>query len=177
MTYPNGDEMFNADPSSWATRTRRSQAEFARLAADRAASSRELLVIGGGGYTFPRWADDAAARRRPVEVVEIDPGVTEVAHRKLGLPRDTTIVSHHMDGRQFVQEQAPKGSYQLVVQDAVNDLSVPYHIMTKEYNDAVKQAADAGRRLPADGDRRVRGWAADAGGRADVEGDVPLTST
>ena len=38
-----------------------------------------------------------------------------------------------------MQEMAPKGSYQLVVQDAVNDLSVPYHIMTKEYNDRVKQ--------------------------------------
>ena len=48
-------------------------------------------------------------------------------------------MSHHMDGRQFVQERAPTGHYQLIVQDAVNDLSVPYHILTKEYNDAVKR--------------------------------------
>src|SRR5262249_39083932 len=38
---------------------------------------------------------------------------------------------------QFVHEQAPRNHYALVVQDAVNDLSVPYHIMTKEYNDQV----------------------------------------
>jgi hypothetical protein len=71
-------------------------------------------------------------------VVEIDPGVTEVAHRELGLSRQTAIRSFHMDGRQFVREKAEKGHYRLVIQDAVNDLSVPYHLMTKEYNDAVK---------------------------------------
>src|SRR5262249_47648087 len=113
------------------------QAEFARLAADRAGGRPNVLVIGGGGYTFPRWVA-ATLPTASVEVVEIDPGVTEVAHRALGLKRDTPIITHNVDGRQFVQEQAPKGEYQLVVQDAVNDLSVPYHIMTKEYNDAVK---------------------------------------
>jgi spermidine synthase len=73
-----------------------------------------------------------------VDVVEIDPGVTEIAHRALGLPRDTAVRSYHMDGRQFIRERARKGHYQFVIQDAVNDLSVPYHLMTKEYNDAVK---------------------------------------
>jgi len=96
-----------------------------------------VLVIGGGGYTLPRWIEHTLPEVR-VDVVEIDPGVTEVAHRELGLPRLTSIRSHHMDGRQFVRERAKKGDYQLVVQDAVNDLSVPYHLMTKEYNDAIK---------------------------------------
>src|SRR5512143_3248004 len=92
-----------------------------------------VLVIGGGGYTYPRWVD-AHVPTASVEVVEIDPGVTEVVHDYLGLPRDTRIVSYGLDGRQFVQEMAPRGHYHLVVQDAVNDLSVPYHILTKEYN-------------------------------------------
>jgi spermidine synthase len=112
------------------------QAEFARLASARTGGKPNLLVIGGGGYTYPRWLEHTLPGAS-VEVVEIDPGVTEVAHRELGLSRQTRIVSHHMDGRQFVQEQAPKGHYQLIAQDAVNDLSVPYHIMTQEYNDAV----------------------------------------
>jgi spermidine synthase len=114
------------------------QAEFARLAADRAGGAANILVIGGGGYTFPRWAE-AALPKTSVEVVEIDPGVTWVAHRYLGLAADTRVVTHNMDGRQFVQERAAPGHYQLVIQDAVNDLSVPYHIMTKEYNDAIKR--------------------------------------
>jgi len=97
-----------------------------------------VLVIGGGGYTYPRWVE-ARLPRVGVEVVEIDPGVTEVAHAELGLPGDTPIVSHHMDGRQFVRERARPGQYEIVVLDAVNDLSVPYHLLTSEFDDAVRR--------------------------------------
>ena len=97
-----------------------------------------VLVIGGGGYTFPRYLEVSFPEKVNVQVVEIDPGVTEIAHRKLGLPRNTNIQSFNLDGRQYVVERAPKANYDLVIQDAVNDLSVPYHLMTKQYNDAVK---------------------------------------
>jgi spermidine synthase len=96
-------------------------------------------VIGGGGYTYPRWVEaQADLSDVQIDVVEIDPAVTEIAHDKLGLSRATRIVSIHRDGRQFVKS-APAGSYDLVIQDAVNDLSVPYHLMTAEYNQLVKQ--------------------------------------
>lgn len=112
------------------------QGELARHA--RSNGPTDVLVIGGGGYTFPRWME----RMLPdvhVDVVEIDPGVTEVAQKELGLdPNSKTIHPIHMDGRQFVREKAKKGHYKLVMQDAVNDLSVPYHLLTKEYNEAVK---------------------------------------
>ena len=36
-------------------------------------------------------------------------------------------------------ELAPRKHYHLVVQDAVNDLSVPYHILTKEYGDYIRE--------------------------------------
>ena len=112
------------------------QGELLRYAASRNEPT-HLLVIGGGGYTFPRWVEYMLPEVHN-EVVEIDPGVTQVARSNLGLSPDTIIISHHMDGRQFIAERAQKGHYQLVMQDAVNDLSVPYHLMTKEYNDAVK---------------------------------------
>jgi spermidine synthase len=112
------------------------QADVTRVLTSGQASPK-VLVIGGGGYTFPRWVANQLPKTS-VEVVEIDPGVTEVAHRHLDLPLNTPVVSHNLDGRQFVQEQARRGTYALVVQDAVNDLSVPYHIMTREYNDRVK---------------------------------------
>jgi hypothetical protein len=102
-----------------------------------------LLVIGGGGYTLPRWIENQPELSHvAVEVVEIDPGVTEVAHRKLGLARDTRIVSDHLDGRQFVK-RSPEGSYDLVIQDAVNDFSVPYHLMTVEYNELILRTLTA----------------------------------
>jgi spermidine synthase len=103
-----------------------------------------VLVVGGGGYTFPRWVDSQLPAAS-VEVVEIDPGVTEVAHREFGLPRDTKIVSHPLDGRQFLADRAADGAYDLVIMDAVNDLSVPFHLLTRECNELVR------RRLAAKG--------------------------
>lgn len=115
------------------------QGELTLLASDRSPTEPPaVLVIGGGGYTFPRWVE-MMIPRVSMDVVEIDPAVTEVAHSHLGLSRNTKIRSIHMDGRQFVREKAKKKHYQLVMQDAVNDLAVPYHLMTKEYNDAIKE--------------------------------------
>jgi spermidine synthase len=48
-----------------------------------------------------------------------------------------------MDGRQFVAERATPGAYQVITLDAVNDYSVPYHLLTKECNDAVKRTLSA----------------------------------
>jgi predicted membrane-bound spermidine synthase len=117
------------------------QGELTRFARSRGPT--EVLVIGGGGYTFPRWVE-VKLSDVGVDVVEIDPAVTEVAYREMGLPRDTRIRSFNMDGRQFIRERAKKSHYSLVIQDAVNDLSVPYHLLTKEYNDAVKQTLAPG---------------------------------
>lgn len=118
------------------------QIEFLRAARAETAEPR-CLVIGGGGYTFPRGAQTLLPESH-VDVVEIDPGVTRVAREHLGLQDYPNLTSIHMDGRQFVAERAAPGSYDLVVQDAVNDLSVPAHLLTKEYNDAVKGALKPG---------------------------------
>ena len=112
----------------------------AALTARTAGHQPRVLVIGGGGYSFPRWVEsqpDLADVR--IDVVEIDPGVTEIAHDLLGLSRSTRIHSIHMDGRQFVKSLPPQ-SYDLIIQDAVNDFSVPYHLMTRDYNALIRQA-------------------------------------
>ncbi|MFL5327311.1 MAG: fused MFS/spermidine synthase [Gemmataceae bacterium] len=131
------DSIWETDVSYLGYGHEKVQAEFARAAAG-VHGEPNVLVIGGGGYTFPRWVDRFVPKAT-VEVVEIDPGVTEAAYQALGLPRDTRIKTYNRDGRQFVQEFAQPGRYHLVVQDAVNDLSVPSHIMTQEYNRAVKR--------------------------------------
>ncbi|MCE9566130.1 MAG: fused MFS/spermidine synthase [Planctomycetes bacterium] len=114
------------------------QMEFLRGA--RAENPRpRVLVIGGGGYTFPRYAMEMLPETS-MDVVEIDPGVTKVAREHLGLKVYEGLDIVHMDGRQFIAEKVQPGTYDLVIQDAVNDLSVPSHLLTKEYNDAVKKA-------------------------------------
>lgn len=117
------------------------QVEFLRAAREKDPEPK-VLVIGGGGYTFPRYVMETMPKTR-MDVVEIDPEVTRVAYRTLGLKKEYGIRDINMDGRQFVSEKAEPGSYDLVVQDAVNDFSVPAHLLTKEYNDEVKKSMTA----------------------------------
>jgi MFS family permease/SAM-dependent methyltransferase len=136
-----GQKFFRADPSFLGYWYERVQAEFAVLAAN--AKDPRILVIGGGGYMLPRWIDRFLKEAR-CDVVEIDPGVTEVAHRFLGLPTDVRFTKNHMDGRQYVQEVARPGEYDLVVQDVVNDWQVPFHLMTREYFAAARSILKPG---------------------------------
>jgi spermidine synthase len=128
-----------ADPAFLHYRHEQAQMEFLRAARPAA----RVLVIGGGGYTFPRAAKTERPRTQ-IDVVEIDPGVTAVAYSHLGLDPALGIASFNMDGRQFVTELATPATYDLVTLDAVNDLSVPYHLLTKECNDAVKRVLTPG---------------------------------
>jgi spermidine synthase len=115
------------------------QMEFLRRASAEHPDGPRVLVVGGGGYTFPRCARTLVPTSS-VDVVEIDPGVTAVSYSHLGLDPGLNIASHHMDGRQFVAEKAPAGHYHLITLDAVNDLSVPAHLLTREFNEQVKRS-------------------------------------
>jgi spermidine synthase len=95
------------------------------------------LYIGGGGYTMPRFLEQAYPESRQ-EVIEIDPAVTQVTHEYLGMPRDTTIITHNKDARLKIPE-LEHGSYDVVIGDAFNDVSVPYHLTTLEFNEQVKR--------------------------------------
>lgn len=117
------------------------QLEAVYAAATAHPDEQRVLVIGGGGYTFPRCVKTLIPTAR-VEVVEIDPVVTDVAVHWMGYD-PSLATSYHMDGRQFVSERAEAGSYDVVTLDAVNDYSVPYHLLTKECNEAVKRTLTA----------------------------------
>ena len=101
-------------------------------------SSIDALFIGGGGYTFPRYMEAKYPGAR-IDVVEIDPEVTHVVYEYLGLPRRTTIRSFNEDGRWFVMNSKDKGRYDFIFGDAFNDLSIPYHLTTKEFAQQMKE--------------------------------------
>jgi spermidine synthase len=94
------------------------------------------LFIGGGGYTFPRYMETVYPGSE-IDVIEIDPGVTQVAYDLLGLDRNTAIRSFNEDARLFM-ERTPDRSYDLIMGDAFNDFSVPYHLTTLEFNQRVR---------------------------------------
>lgn len=90
------------------------------------------LFIGGGGYTFPRFIETKYPQAG-IDVVELDPVVTKLAHIYLGVPRNTKIKSYNEDARWFVMNCKEKGSYDFIFGDAFNDISVPYHLTTVEF--------------------------------------------
>lgn len=92
----------------------------------------KTLFIGGGGYTIPRYIESKYPEAE-IHVVEIDPEITRVVHQYLGIPQKTRIRSHNMDGRWFVMNCREKGSFDFIFGDAFNDLSIPYHLTTKEF--------------------------------------------
>jgi spermidine synthase len=94
------------------------------------------LFIGGGGYTFPKYME-ALYPASDIDVIEIDPGVTQIAGQLLGLAADTRIVTYNEDARMFLA-RAPADRYDLIVGDAFNDFSVPYHLTTREFNERVR---------------------------------------
>jgi spermidine synthase len=101
-------------------------------------SQPRALFIGGGGYTFPKYLA-AVYPQTSIDVVEIDPGVTETAYDYLGLPRDGPIVTVNQDARLFIKLLDPARRYDLVLGDAFNDYSVPYHLTTREFNALVSR--------------------------------------
>lgn len=116
-------------------------AQATRYWAQRAADPRALF-IGGGGYTFPRYME-ALYPDSKIDVIEIDPGVTQTAYALLGLDPDTAIRSFNEDARLFL-ERTPQQRYDLIMGDAFNDFSVPYHLTTVEFNRRVQAWLDEG---------------------------------
>lgn len=101
----------------------------------------KTLTIGGGGYTFPRYME-VYYPNAAIDVVEIDPEVTRVTYQFLGLPKDTRIKSYNTDGRWFVMHS--KERYDVIFADAYNDLSIPYHLTTKEFAQQLKNILNPG---------------------------------
>src|ERR1051326_8372569 len=122
-------------------------AEIADMLAQRQADrSLRVLYIGGGGYTLARHIE-ATYPNAHQEVMEIDPGVTQTVYEQLGVdPKTTNIVTYNVDGRlmanQLVQTNA--GDYDLIIGDAFNDLSIPYHLTTLEFDQELKRLLKPG---------------------------------
>jgi spermidine synthase len=94
--------------------------------------SLKALFLGGGGYTFPRFID-AKYPKAEIDVVEIDPEITRTAKEYLGVSKNSRIRTFNEDGRWFVMNCQDKETYDFIFGDAFNDLSIPYHLTTKEF--------------------------------------------
>ncbi|MFN0073944.1 MAG: fused MFS/spermidine synthase [Chloroflexota bacterium] len=97
-----------------------------------------ILFVGGGAYTLPRYIE-AKYPQAHMEVIEIDPGVSEINYLYMGVSWDTKIITHNLDGRQMVDNLLADGrKFDLIIGDAFNDLSIPYHLTTREFDEKIR---------------------------------------
>lgn len=104
--------------------------KFYRLVDHFYSNVERALMIGGCAYTYPR---DFLARhqRADIDVVEIDPGMTEVAKTYFRLKDNPRLHIIHNDGRLFMNGVKEK-TYDVIFNDAFTSISVPFHLTTKE---------------------------------------------
>lgn len=98
---------------------------------------KKLLMLGGGGYSFPKYW----LQKHPeveIDVVEIDPMVTELARRHFALGEDSRLRIFHQDARMFLNGSDRK--YEVIAGDVFNShYSVPQHMATREAAEGLRR--------------------------------------
>jgi spermidine synthase len=118
--------MFLDDPESLAL----SYTRFFDLGFSLVPQARRVLVLGGGGYSFPRYVL-AKHLQAAVTVVELDPGVTALARQYFKLTDHPRLTIVHEDARTFCHRDS--GPYDLIYLDAFGtDYAPPFHLVTRE---------------------------------------------
>jgi predicted membrane-bound spermidine synthase len=112
---------------------------YAEIVAWKAAKKPDFraLVIGGGGYTFPRYLEEKYPQAK-IDVIEIEPRLTQIATELLGLSPHTRIRSFNSDARWFLMNFPERAVYDFVFGDAFNDLTIPYHLTTREFSSLLR---------------------------------------
>ena len=102
-----------------------------------------FLAIGGGGFVLPRYLKYRWPTSE-VDIAEIDPGVTKAAIAAFGLQKNHGLNIFTADGRNFIDDiiakkQAGKWTptYDFIYGDAYDNFSVPYQLVTREFNEKV----------------------------------------
>jgi spermidine synthase len=91
---------------------------------------KKTLMLGGAGYSYPK---DFLHKypEATIDVVEIDPKVTELAKKYFKLEESPRLTIYHEDGRVFLNKT--QGKYDVIFGDAFSShYSLPYQLTTKE---------------------------------------------
>jgi spermidine synthase len=101
---------------------------------------KRVLVVGLGAGSIPGFLHKHYPKTR-IDAVEIDPVVVEVARQFFGFSEDETLKAYVQDGRQFIEERP--NVYDIIFLDAFGSESIPYHLATREFLEAVRRAITA----------------------------------
>ena len=96
--------------------------------------TKKVLMLGGGGYCVPRHIltthNDVS-----IDVVELDPGVTDVAKKFFYLKDDDNLRIFHEDARTFLNREGKynPGQYDAIFMDTFGSwIVIPFHMTTVE---------------------------------------------
>jgi len=94
-----------------------------------------ILEIGfGGGRTA--WYLHRSLPTVPITSVELDPAVVQLAKKYFGIRDEPNFQVVNRDGRLFLSES--KDRYDIILIDAYRGPFVPFHLLTKEFYQIVK---------------------------------------
>jgi spermidine synthase len=103
---------------------------FYRLAEYYRPAMRRMLVLGGGGYSFPKYAL-AHYPDLQIDVVELDPGMTALARTHFALQDNPRLRIIEEDARTFLQKAG--SNYDVILCDVfTSHYSIPFHLVTVE---------------------------------------------
>jgi len=103
--------------------------KFYRLAEYFNPDIKKSLMLGGGAYTYP---NDYLRQylKASMDIVEIDPKMTETAEKYFNLKQDPRLKIIHEDGRVFLNQTDNK--YDAIFIDVFNTYLIPFQLTTEE---------------------------------------------
>lgn len=98
--------------------------------------TKKILMLGGGGYCVPRYLLDDQSRDITIDVVELDPGITQAARDYFYLKDDDRLKIFHEDARTFLNRAFSDenfGQYDAIFMDTFTSATViPFQLTTVE---------------------------------------------
>ena len=105
------------------------------------AKPRRLLVVGLGGGVIPRFFHHRFPDMN-IDAVEIDAEVVALARDFCGFVEDARLHAYVDDGRDFIEASA--GNYDVIILDSFDSETIPAHLTTLEFSQAVRRALAPG---------------------------------
>jgi hypothetical protein len=90
----------------------------------------DVVYVGGGGYTLPRFYE--ATRGATATVLELDGELPVIAEDELGLERGPWLTTDIGDARLGIRHY-DDASFDVAIADAFSGRSVPWHLTTVEF--------------------------------------------
>jgi spermidine synthase len=97
---------------------------------------RHVLMVGLGAGSISTYLGRAMPDVR-IDAIELDPGVIAAGRKYFGLKETDKVRFTESDGRVYLNRS--KERYDLIILDAFRELGIPFHLLTKEFYELIKQ--------------------------------------